>query len=189
MLTEEWLPKPAPLDHEEALAEIVSRYFRSHGPATVKDFAWWSGLRVADARLGLEKVSSRLSEGVVGGTSCYAPRDATGRATTQRSAYLLPAFDEYLVGYADRSATLRSRDAGERIRNADVVVHSNGIFLPTLVVNGTVAGVWKRTRAKVGLVITLSPFRKLNASQMAEVREQVESYGNFFETEAALATR
>ncbi|MDG6969401.1 MAG: winged helix DNA-binding domain-containing protein [Nitrososphaerota archaeon] len=70
-----------------------------------------------------------------------------------------------------------------------MVVHSNGIFLPTLVVDGTVAGVWKRARAKAGLVITLSPFRKLSASQMAEVREQVESYGNFFETEAALATR
>ena len=187
VLADEWLPKQALLSHEEALAEIVVRYFCSHGPATVKDFVWWSGLTVSDARLGIERAHSTLREETVDGTTYYAPRRPTGKPVTQRSVYLLPAFDEYLVGYADRSAVLGTKETQNWIRGAKVaVVHSNGIFLPTLVVDGKVAGVWKRARVKAGLTVTLLPFRKLNAEQMAEVREQVDGYGRFFGTVATL---
>ena len=187
VLAEEWLPRSAPLDHEEALAEVVSRYFCSRGPATVADCAWWSGLRVSDIRFGIEKASSRLREEVVDGSSFNIPRNPAGRATKEGSYHLLPAFDEYLLGYQDRSATLGSREAQKWIGNANVMVaHSNGIFLPTVVVDGTVAGVWKRVIAKKGIRVALTPFRKLNAGQMAEVRERVGAYGRFFETDAAL---
>ncbi len=189
VLADEWLPKQAPLGRKQALAEMVVRYFCSHGPATVKDFVWWSGLTVSDARLGIEKAHSKLREEIVDGTTYYVPRRPTGKAVAQRSVYLLPAFDEYLVGYADRSAILGAKETQKWIRDANVaVVHSNGIFLPTLVVEGTVAGVWKRANAKAGLTVTLLPFRKLTAEQMAEVREQVENYGRFFETAATLNT-
>jgi DNA glycosylase AlkZ-like len=187
VLAEEWLPKSVPIYHDEAVIEIVDRYFSSHGPATIKDFAWWSGLRVSDAWFGIERASPRLREEVVDGTSYYMPRNPARPAATQRSAYLLPAFDEYLVGYSDRSAILGSKETQKWIREAKVaVVHSNGIFLPTLVVDGEVAGTWKRTNAKAGLVITLLPFRKLSGKEMAEVGEQVDVYAKFLETDATL---
>lgn len=187
VLAEEWLSKSAPLDYERALTEIVIRYFSSHGPATIKDFVWWSGFRMSDARRGIEEASSKVREEVVGGVSYYTASGSPGGKATQRSVHLLPAFDEYLLGYSDRSPTLRSEETQKWIRNAKVVVvHSNGIFLPTVVVDGVVAGIWKRINAKGKMVITLIPFRKLSAKQKAEVREEVESYARFFETSATL---
>ncbi len=187
VLSEEWLPRSAPLGHEEALVEILVRYFSSHGPATAKDAAWWSGLRVSEVRLGLEKASSRLRSAVVDGTTYYMPGELGGPAARRHSAYLLPAFDEYLVAYEDRTAPLGGKKTQGWMRTAKTaVVHSNGIFLPTMVIDGTVAGTWKRANTKAGLAIALTPFRRLSAGQMAEVREQVVSYGEFFETKAAL---
>lgn len=189
VLADEWLPEQSSLDHERALGEIVGRYFCSHGPATVKDFVWWSGLAVSDARLGIENAHRKIKEETFNGATYYVPAHPTGRTTEQRSVYLLPAYDEYLVGYADRSAILGVEDARKRIHDAKAsVVHSNGVFLPTLVVDGTVAGVWKRANTKAGVTITLSPFRRLAAKQMAEVREQVGDYGRFFGTVATLST-
>jgi DNA glycosylase AlkZ-like len=189
VLAEEWLRKSAPLDHDEAVAEVAARYFSSHGPATVRDFVWWSGLTVSDARLGIERASTRLGEEVVGDVSYVMPKHSSGQSATHDDVYLLPAFDEYLVGYSNRSVILGSRETREWIRSSKAaVVTSNGIFLPTLVVDGVVAGVWKRANAKGKMVITLSPFRRLSTKQAAEVGERVREYGRFFESEAALMT-
>ena len=187
VLAEEWLPRPAPIDRDEALAEVVVRYYSGHGPATVKDCAWWSGLSVSEVRAGMEKASSKLREETVDGTAYHMPRRQAGQAASSRSVYLLPAFDEYLVGYEDRSAILGSRETQKWIGEAKAsVVHSNGIFMPTLIVDGAVAGVWKRANTKAGLVVTLTPFRKLGSEQTAEARERAKEYGRFFETAAAL---
>lgn len=186
VLAEEWLPKSPPLSREEALEEMVVRYYGSHGPATVRDCAWWSGLKASDVRLGIERAST-LREEVVDGKSYHLPKGPAASGGERRSAYLLPAFDEYIVAYEDRAAILGSEETQKWIGGANmVVVHSNGVFLPTLVVDGAVAGVWKRASTRAGLTVTLTPFRNLGAEQMAEVREQVRDYGTFFETDATL---
>jgi hypothetical protein len=186
VLAEEWLPKTSPLKQEEALRELAVRYFTSHGPASVKDFIWWSGLTVSEARLGIERASSKLREEAEDGTAYYAPK-SSGAKAARDSIYLLPPFDEYLVGYSDRSAILGSRSTQNWIRRAKIpVVTSNGMFLPTLIVDGMVAGVWKRASAKGGMVVTLRPFIKLGASQIAEAKERAEEYGSFFESRAIL---
>ncbi len=101
VLFDEWLPEAKRLPREEALAELAARYFTGHGPATLSDFAWWSGLRLKDARLAIALAGKRLEEQTVGGKHAWVARSTPSQLPSRSSAYLLPAFDEFLVGYAD----------------------------------------------------------------------------------------
>lgn len=173
-LLEEWVPPARPLEREEALAELAGRYFTSHGPATLPDFTWWSGLTTADAKAGIELAGPRLEREVLDGRaywSAAATSDA-GRTRHPKSpaAYLLPPFDEYLVAYRDRSAVL---DAARGL------ISRNGIFYPTIVLDGRVAGTWKRVFKKGSAVITLSPFAPLGKKERHAVAEAAERYGAF----------
>jgi DNA glycosylase AlkZ-like len=116
-LFEERVPAGLTLTRDEALAELTRRYFRSHGPATLQDFVWWSGLTVEDAKRGVAQVE--------------VPRSAS---TKQSSAHLLPAFDEYFVAYKDRRLAAGSLSAWD-------------VLGPTFIIDGIAAGKWKRTNA------------------------------------------
>ncbi len=151
-LLEEWTPNARRLDREEALAELALRYFTSHGPATVKDFAWWSGLRAADARAGLEAVASQLAHETVSSATFWMVSGAMLEPAP--SAHLLPGFDEYLLGYTDRGAVLDPRHAPK------IIPGNNGVFMPTLVLDGQVVGTWKRAARKKAFTITLQPFAR-----------------------------
>lgn len=131
-LLNEWLPPARKLSREEALAELARRYFMSHGPATLQDFAWWSGLAPADAMASLEMIKTELlATTAEQRTYWYAPT-ASGRRQS-RSCHLLPAFDEYTVAYNDRSAALSDEDASRP-------ESGHGIFYPTIVIDGQIAG-------------------------------------------------
>ena len=107
-LLDEWVPQPRRLERDEALEEFAFRYFSSHGPATVKDFAWWSSLTLTDARAGLAAARDRLDELEVDGATYYL---RPGLEPAERAVHLLPGFDEYLLGYGDRSAPLAGEHA------------------------------------------------------------------------------
>ncbi len=140
VLLDEWIPFSKKLHGEEALAELATRYFTSHGPATVRDFAWWSGLTVTAATKGLELVKKNfISEDING--QMFWMSDHTSIKIKTQAIYLLPAFDEYLVGYKDRSAALDTKYARD-------ILTTNGIFNPSLIINGKVEGTWKRTIIK-----------------------------------------
>ncbi len=187
VLLDEWVPKSKQLTEKESLAELTLRYFTSHGPATLKDYLWWSGLKVQDAKAGLEACSSKINEGTVNGTTYYMPKAIPKQKADSGSTYLLPAYDEYLIGYSDRSAMLKHNAAQEWIKKANViVVHSNGIFLPIIISEGRVIGTWKRTNKKDKIVITLSSFTKLTKEQTSGAKEAAEKYGIFYESEVEL---
>ncbi|MDQ5828115.1 MAG: winged helix DNA-binding domain-containing protein, partial [Chloroflexota bacterium] len=153
VLLDEWVPNSRELSREESLAELTRRYFASHGPATVHDFAWWAGLTVAEARSGLEAAIPGLISEKIDGKEYWMTSDAPGhKAYDKSSVHLLPGFDEYLLGYKDRGAVLTVEDAPK------VVPGKNGVFLPTIVVGGRVVGTWKRRLKKNSVDITLSPF-------------------------------
>ena len=138
-LLDEGGPCGGNLDRDEALAELARRYFMSHGPATLQDYIWWSGLPAADARQGLESVKGRLAQEVIDGETYWLPPKPTPAAGIGRT--LSPpgsfrCFDEYIVGYKDRSAILDARDAARS---------GNGLLHPTIAVGGRIAGTWKRT--------------------------------------------
>lgn len=138
LLDERVSPTPT-LTREEALAELAKRYFVSHGPATLQDFVWWSGLKVSDARTGLEMIKSVLiSEKIDDQLYWFSSHTPS---FSQNTVHLLPAFDEFMVSYKDRTASL-SAD------NHTTAITGNGIFKPIIVVNGKVEGVWKRSLQK-----------------------------------------
>jgi hypothetical protein len=154
-LLDEWAPAARLLERDAALAELARRYFTSHGPATLQDFVWWSGLKVADARAGLEAIASRLVKETVDGEVYWMPPDMPEPSRASSGVYLLPAFDEYMLGYQDRSAALDPRHAQK------IVPGGNGVFLPTIVSKGQVVGTWKRAIKKKTVVFTPLPFAPL----------------------------
>src|SRR5690606_21466714 len=127
---------PPGYDEATALRELARRYVWSHGPATDRDLAWWSSLPVTKVRAGLEAARDELETIEVDGTTYWL---RPGLEPDGEGVHLLPPFDEYLLGYTDRSAPLAGRDPNL------VVPGGNGMFLPILVVRGEIVGIWRRT--------------------------------------------
>lgn len=134
-LVDERVAAAAPLARDEALAKLAQRYFHSRGPATLADFAWWSGLTLTDARRGVAAAGGLALQPRLG-VDLHGPAAPGGRGTTG-GVHLLPAFDEYLIAYRDREAVLPPADH----RRA---VSSNGMFHPVIVAGGRVIGTWQR---------------------------------------------
>jgi hypothetical protein len=141
VLLAEWVPEPRRLDPEAALAEWALRFFRSHGPATLKDLIRWTGLTAADARRGTNRAAERLLPLDVDGVEHLLDPATPGLLAAHRDGardvLLLPGFDELILGYADRSPTL------DRDHEGLVVPGGNGVFAPTIVVDGRVVGTWR----------------------------------------------
>jgi hypothetical protein len=178
VLLDEWVRSPRTLERDEALGEFALRYFTGHGAATVRDFAWWSSLTLTDARAGLAVARDRLDEVVSDGASYFLARDAGAAASEARQApqtgvLALAGFDEYLLGYRDRRAAL-SPEHFELI-----VPGKNGLFLPTIVVDGEVVGTWRRTITAKGVVVEPRPFAPLTRAEARGFDAAVERYAEF----------
>jgi hypothetical protein len=173
-LFEEWITKSTTLDRNAALAELARRYFTSHGPATLQDFVWWSGLKVSDARLAVE-AAKKLSCHTIEGKTYWMSKGLETVAKDINPAFLLPAFDEYLLGYKDRSAVLDAAHAQK------IVPGSNGMFLPTIVVDGRVVGIWKRTVKAKSAVIIATPFGRLKKIDKDSIGVAAEQYGSYLQ--------
>jgi hypothetical protein len=155
---------------EEALAELGKRYFTSHGPATQKDFAWWSGLSVADSKLAIELNKMHLISETLDGKKYF--RKDFGVIQAENSVMLLPAFDEFLIAYKDRSASIHSEHAKHAFT-------TNGIFRPIIVVNGQVCGTWKRTIKKDKVVIETSLIQKITKRAEKQMQSEAMRFGAF----------
>jgi hypothetical protein len=163
------------LERDEALAELSRRYFMSRGPATLQDFVWWSGLATADARAGLEMIKSQLLHEVIDGQTCWFPSAAPVEKSTSPTAYLLPNYDEYVVGYTDRSAIF---DASH---SPKLDSRNNPLFQYIIVINGRIAGTWKRSLKKNNVLIELSPFTPLTDAENQAALVAAQRYGAFLE--------
>jgi len=170
-LLDDWLPPARDLERDVALGTLARRYFASHGPATVHDFAWWSGLTVTEARAGLESVRSELvSEEVSGRTLWHAEgRSFRGR---RDAVYVLPAWDEFTVGYRDRTDILDPKYA---VR----VNAGGGVLKPVIVARGEVVGTWQRTITRQRVRVTPSFFRKVGRTDRATLDDAVARYARF----------
>jgi hypothetical protein len=168
-LFERRVPQTRSLSRAQALEELTRRYFTSRGPATAHDFAWWSGLTVADARLGIEMAGNALHREDVDGIP-YWVAEPIPSSRTDRGAYLLPPYDEYLIAYRDRSAALHPSYSRKGIKSQ---------FTSTIVVGGHVVGTWQRTVTPQAAVVTLRPFEKLTIAEQRAVGGAVRRYGQF----------
>lgn len=173
VLLDEWVPQQRELSREESLAELLKRYMFSHGPATPQDFAWWTGLTLTDAKMGLEAVKSELiAEKINGQEYWMAEASATPETLLSSNIYLLPGFDEYLLGYKDRSAVL----AEEHVLK--IVPGKNGVFFPIVVIEDLVTGTWKRTLSKKALNILFTFFDQREDGERL-VTEAARRYSHF----------
>jgi len=168
-LLDEHVREPRRLDPDAAADELALRYFTGHGPATVRDLAWWAGLPLTLVRAATERVRDRLDELVVDGVVHYL-RPGLEPAG---GVHLLPGFDEYLLGYTDRSAALAPQ------HSEAIVPGGNGMFLSTIVSRGEVLGTWKRERGKKAVSVELLPFTPLPASVEAAAAVQARRYAKF----------
>ena len=171
-LLSERVPNKKLLTREESLAELAKRYFTSHGPATVKDFARWSGLSLTDARKGLDFVKSDFISETIGSDKYWVTNSFSKIKYDKNSVHLLPAYDEYLIGYRDRSPSL------SLIHNKKIV-SDNGIFRPVVVINGLVSGLWKRTTKKNKVALEVNLFQPQNDKVRNQILENASMYGKF----------
>jgi hypothetical protein len=161
------------LSREESAAELGRRYFQSRGPASVADFSWWSGLSPADARAAIAALGSELvSERVDGQTLWQAHAAPAAARLVVSNASLLPAFDEYLVGYRDRGAVLEPKHV-KRL-NA-----GGGMLGPCIVLRGRVVGGWRRELGRSHVAVELDLFEPATRAERSAIVRAAERFGEF----------
>jgi hypothetical protein len=173
------------LSRDESLAELSRRYFNSHGPATLYDFAWWSGLSVTEAKKGIAMNSAHLQNFVIGDKTYWLagasqtpskrsshPAKPSSPPAKHRGILLLPAFDELIIGYADRSALL-APDMEQH------VFTKNGIFRPVILVNGKWVGIWSRSEKKDKVLVERQLIHPVGASSEKAMMTACKKYGEF----------
>jgi len=166
------VPNKILLTKEEALAKLALKYFSSHGPATVADFIWWSGLSASNARSALESIKDNLVSIRIASDN-YWLSATTGKVEKPKdSVYLLPAYDEFLISYKDRSASITADDHKKAIS-------SNGIFRPVVLVNGQINGLWKRDIKKDEIIIRTEYFRPHDKTDEVLIASAAEMLGSF----------
>jgi len=180
-LLDERAPQAKTLARDEALAELTLRYFTSHGPATVRDFAWWSGLTVADVKAGLSLLGSQLSQEVIDGQTYWFSSATRAANDTAVRAYLLPVFDEYTVAYKDRSTVF------ERVGMNKLGGSMEILLTYAIVVGGQIVGTWKPTLKKDTLLIETNLFTRLTAIERRAIAMAAKRYGDFIQLPVAVA--
>lgn len=174
-LLDEWAPAPSdsPEDREEVLADLFAAYVGGHGPATVADFAWWTGLTMTDARSALAATGERV-ERFEGDDERFVAAGARDAAAARPSGALaLGGFDEYFLGYADRTAVCEPEFA-------DLVVPGrNGVFQPILVLDGRVVGTWARAGTAAKPRAELRWFRAMPSGTAKRFHRPLEAWARF----------
>ncbi|MEO8083119.1 MAG: winged helix DNA-binding domain-containing protein [Ardenticatenales bacterium] len=187
-LLEERVPPAPTLDRDAALAELVRRYFTSHGPATPQDFAVWSGLTVTDGKRGIAMAGDALAPEAIDGTMYWSSPSGREQAASSSSstatatAFLLPNYDEYFIGFKDRRAI------GMRIDIETYHRHRRAIDANVIVVDGQVVGGWRRTLRAREVDVELNVVVPLSPAEQAAVDDAVARYGAFLGRSVATVT-
>jgi DNA glycosylase AlkZ-like len=169
-LLEERVPPAKPLSRDEAVAELTSRYFTSHGPATIRDFVWWSGLTVRDAKAGIAMVKPALVQESVGGLTYWRAGGRPIVRTTPPSLHLLPNYDEYLIAYKDRQLAL---DEGKPLPSG------MDPYAYYLITNGRLRGTWRRVVDSKRVRVNVTTFRALTRDEKTALEAETARFGAF----------
>ena len=153
---------------DECLRDLSLRYFTSRGPATIADFGWWTGLPLKDIKIGLEACKHQLSSETLNGIEYYFKE--TEKKTKMHTIHLLPGFDEYLLGYKDRSSSLNA------IHNTFWCPGNNGMFMPFITNNGSVIGLWKKVLMKKSLEIKSIIFDNIDHPDEKMLNQAIQQY-------------
>ena len=173
----ERVPQKKMPTREKALEKLAGKYFSSHCPATLQDFVWWSGLPVTDARNALDMIKKSLVKTTVAAQTYWMKDDLIKIKQHNSSVYLLPAFDEFIISYKDRTASLPLQHHGKAVSN-------NGLFRPVIVINGKVTGLWKRTIKKDTVIVETECFQPYSLAAKKRIRKAAEQLGYFLNKKA-----
>lgn len=183
MLMDDRAPAAGSLpSREEMAANLARRYLQGHGPAQIQDFAWWAGMSKKDATLAFESIKSELITETRGDkTYWFPPLDRQAQPDITQTAFLLSIYDEYTIGFSDRS------DLGDE-RERELLVRMGSGLTAVLVLAGRVVGTWKRRQSAKVMTVTVSLFRELTPTEQQAVRAAAERYAAFFGLPVALET-
>ncbi|MDR2853959.1 MAG: winged helix DNA-binding domain-containing protein [Prevotellaceae bacterium] len=152
-LIDERVPPTKKLNKEEALALLAKKYFQSHSPATVYDFAWWSGLSVTESKNAIALIDNELLKENIDNKCYYIRQSAETQWQAAENVHFLPAFDEYIIAYKYRNTVLATEHQPKAFTK-------NGIFYPTILHNGKAVGVWNKTQKSKNIEINIDFFEK-----------------------------
>lgn len=175
LLDERVAPTP-PLTIDEALSKLTYKYFASHGPATLQDYMWWSGLSALKAKQGIALVGNQLQKQEING-QIYWFQEALSQPGPAPDMYLLPAFDEFTISYKDRSAVFP-------IDYKMPAMPGSGSFI---VQNAKVIGTWKRELKNSQVVISYASFQPFTNDQRAALMVAAQQYADYLEKELIVA--
>ena len=167
---------PMVLSRDEALLELTRRYFATRSPATPRDFAWWSGLTMKDAKRGIDLAGSELERASLGEDSYWISVAAPSAPRAVRMAHLLPNYDEYFIGFRDRRAV------GQRIGHTTPITGGTALIPHVIMIDGQLVGAWKRRIEKEQVSVALTLMTTLTAGEQKRLRDAVRRYGNFLES-------
>lgn len=174
-LLEERVPHVKPLKRDEALAELVRRYFTTRGPATLHDFTWWSGLTMADAKKGIEMVKDQFVSEVLDGQTYWFADSISPVREKSLTAHLLPNYDEYFIGFKDRSAIGKiARQAGVKNDDPRLIAH-------VIIMDGQIVGGWRRTITKNAVILERRLFTDLTRSEERALTQEIDRYSEFLQ--------
>jgi hypothetical protein len=166
-LLDERAPSVRELTREDSIAELTRRYFRSHGPATLADYVWWSGMTRTDANAGIEMLGNELSSAEDDEKQFWFVSE---RSSDAQNVQLLPPFDEFWVGYLDRSHSISA---------ASVELSRNPLFGSSVLINGKLVGTWTREFSKGSGAVVVKPFTKLRRVDWVAIKDEVVKYSEF----------
>jgi len=170
-LLDERVPPSEPVQRDEALVRLARLYFSTRGPATARDFAWWSGLAMSDAKHAIQITEPELEKIVLGENIMWSI--PSGSAKRVPSAHLLPNYDEYFIGYKDRTAI------GERLGHVKAVIGGDARIANVVFVDGQLVGGWKRSLDKKRIVVDIVLWCRLTAAEKGRVAAAGEAFRRF----------
>ena len=167
-------------NRDESLAELAKRFILSHAPVTIKDFTWWSGLSVSDSKKAFDFVKDQFISEKIGSETYWLTSNSRSKISKTKSVFLLPAYDEFLIGYANREASIS-------LSNNKNAISNNGIFRPTIMVNGKVIGIWKRQIVKNKIIVETNFFESPELNSKLSFEDSLRKYAAFSGMEVLLA--
>ena len=172
---EERVPEKASISHDEAVAELTRRYFRSRGPATLKDFVRWSSLTVAEAKAGLSSVRSELRQRDIDGRTYFFEKFVSCQPPSSPRIDLIQGYDEYVMSYSDSKDVLRSSHG----RVTSRAINPN-IYLHAVLLDGQLVGHWRHVRRAKDVTVETVLYRKLEKAETSAMDVAVKRFGDCF---------
>jgi hypothetical protein len=179
-LLAERAPNAARVSRDEALAMLGRRFWRSHGPAMIRDFAWWSGLTIGDAKRAVDMIKAQREE--VDGRTYWSIEQEPRGTTRDVLAHLLPIYDEYLVAYKDREAVPH----GPRVTAQTTPFVT---FQYAWTIAGQVAGTWRAARGARGVLLDVTALRRVTRPERTALVQAIGRYEAFLGTPVAFSVK